>query len=257
MSFHDQILLEFVDAIFSCHNKESMFPFLEVASSKLGFDNISYTYIPAILTRSLSTMPPVFQVSRSYEHNFIEHYVEAGFGQYDFVIKKIFDGELSSIIWWDQKGLTNSELEIIQVARNDYRITHGVSIPTLRDNSGIAVLSATSECSREQFSFLCNENLDCLRKIARMYSDRLLSSSSNEIFFFSSFAKMFSLTERHVLRGLADNKKLKVIAHDLGLDYKYIANSVIKSLRDKFGGVSRDKMLLEAGLLDIEALFTV
>jgi hypothetical protein len=254
MSNLQQVFLEFCDALYSATDIDTLFAALEKAVQAMGFDNLSYTFVPGALGRSLYRLSPIFRLSQSYNAKFIQHYSEAHFGRDDFTIKRITGGDLTPMIWWreaEDKRLTKSELEVITVARQDYGIHQGISIPTFSDGYNIAGVSVTREEMDRGFDQLCMERGDYLRKMSLMFSDRALCLSEARTVFMEPLLQTLSTTERHVLCALAQGNNLKAVCQELELDYKYVANSVLKSLRKKFGNVTRDTLMYEAGLLNI------
>lgn len=178
-------------------------------------------------------------------------------GRDDFTIKRITGGDLTPMIWWREvecKRLTKSELEVIAVARQEYGIHQGISIPTFTDGYNIAGVSVTREEIDSGFDRICKERGDYLRKISLMFSDRVLCLSEARAVFMAPILRTLSTTEKQVLCELARGHNLKTICRELKLDYKYVANSVIKSLRQKFGDVTRDTLMYEAGMLNFAQL---
>ena len=243
-------LHEFIEALYAAQDLDSAFQALECAVLKLGFEHLSYTYIPDQLNRLLSQLSPVFKLSSQYRTDFIDHYQDANFGQHDFTIKKMTQGELTPISWWDtakQEPLEQKELNVIEVARNEYGLRHGVTIPVYAAGGSVAGLSVTSPEQDKLFALLYEDRIGTLTLIARMFSDRVLQLPANRALFFNPFLDQFSSTEKQVLTLLAQGSQLKQIAFQLQLDYKYLSNAVIPSLRKKFGNVTRDQLMYEAG----------
>lgn len=257
MSTMQQVFLEYCDALYSTSDLDTMFRALEKAVLALGFDNLSYTFIPGALGKSLRGLSPIFKLSREYNQKFIEHYSEAHFGKDDFTIKRITGGDLTPMVWWREaqnKRLSESELKVIAVARQEYGIHQGISVPTFTDGYNIAGISVTREEADRAFDRLCDERGDYLRRMSLMFSDRVLCLSEARTIFMTPILKTLSATEKQVLLELAQGRNLKAISQELKLDYKYVANSVLRSLRKKFGDVTRDMLMYEAGLLNITHL---
>jgi len=257
MSSLQQVFLDFCDDLYACRDVDGMFAALEKAVQAMGFDNLSYTYVPGALGQSLTQLAPIFKLSRTYNTRFIQHYSEAKFGKDDFTIKRIMQGDLTPMVWWEEAGdkrLTQSELEVIAVAREDYGICHGVSVPTFTDRRSIAGVSVTREETDASFDQLWRERGDYLRKMSIMFSDRVLCMTEVKALFMAPILQSLSPTEKQVLCELAKGRNVKAVCQELHLDYKYVANSVLKSLRKKFGNVTRDTLMYEAGLLNITHL---
>jgi DNA-binding CsgD family transcriptional regulator len=251
-----ELQMEFCDALYSATDLDSMFAALEKAVLAMGFDNLSYTFVPGALSQRLDGLSPIFKVSRCYNTRFIEHYSAAGFGRDDFTIKRITKGDMKPMVWWQEAGegrLSNSELNVIAVARH-YGIHQGISIPTFTDGYNIAGVSVTREEPDRGFDQLWQERGDLLRKMALMFSEHALHQNEVRAVFMSPILNALSHTEKKVLNRLARGGSLKAISQELQLDYKYVVNSVIKSLRKKFGNITRDALMYEAGVLNLAQL---
>jgi DNA-binding CsgD family transcriptional regulator len=252
-----QVFLDYCDALYAAKDIDTMFSGLEKAVQAMGFDNVSYTYVPGAIGQSLHQLAPIFKLSSAYNTQFIQHYSDARFGNHDFTIKRIMGGDLTPMIWWreaDAKRLSKSELEVIEVARQDYGIHQGISLPTFTDGRSIAGVSITREEKDLAFEQLYEEKGSYLRKMSMMFSNRVLCMEEARVIFMIPIVQSLSLTEKQVLCELAKGRNLKSVCLELDLDYKYVANSVIKSLRKKFGNVTRDALMYEAGLLNIVRL---
>ena len=257
MSTVNQIVLDYYDQLFSADGIDEMFLALEKATASLGFDNLSYTFVPGGISQSPNKLQPIFKISKRYNVGFIRHYVDAEFGQEDFTIKRILSGELSPMVWWQEaknKSISRAEKAVIEVARGEYGIHHGISIPTYTDGYNIAGVSVTREYRDHQFDELCLERGEHLQRISQMFSDRVLCRHDIRAVFMAPFLQKLTATEKKVLSKLAKGCNLKAVCHELQLDYKYVANSVIKSLRKKFGNVTRDALMYEAGMLNFSQL---
>lgn len=255
MDDNQAVLLGFVERLFSASDIDTMFDALEQAASGLGFEHVSFTYIPDFLNRQLCDLAPVFKLSRQYPVEFIDQYAACNFGQHDFTIKKITQGEMETVRWWEMaRQLAPQEKYVIEVARQDYGLRHGITIPVFSEAGAIAGVSVTCNETDQLFDRLCQERINTLTQIARMFSDRALQLPRHRAEFYRPFLDKLSSTEKAVLSRLAQGGNLKTISRDLQLDYKYLANTVIASLRRKFGNVTRDKLLYEAGRIEFDKL---
>lgn len=257
MNDNQAVLLGFVERLFSAHDLDTMFDALEQAVNKLGFEHVSFTYIPDFLNRQLCELVPVFKLSRQYPVEFIDHYAASHFGQHDFTIKRITRGEMEAVRWWElARQLSPQEKQVIEVAREDYGLRHGITIPVFSEAGAIAGVSVTCSENDPLFDQLCHERIDTLILIARMFSDRALQLPRHRAEFYRPFLDRLSSTEKAVLSRLAQGCNLKAVSRDLQLDYKYLANTIIASLRKKFGNVTRDQLLYEAGRIEFDKLIS-
>lgn len=255
MDGNQAVLLGFVERLFSASDIDAMFEALEQAAIQLGFEHVSFTYIPDFLNRQLNNLAPVFKLSQHYPVEFINQYAACNFGQHDFTIKKITRGDMATVRWWEMaRQLAPQEKYVIEVARQDYGLRHGITIPVFSEAGAIAGISVTCSEADQLFDRLCQERIATLTQIARMFSDRALQLPRHRAAFYRPFLERLSSTEKAVLSRLAQSHNLKTISRDLQLDYKYLANTVIASLRRKFGNVTRDKLMYEAGRIEFDKL---
>jgi len=89
------ILVDYVDGLYSTTDPSKMFKVLEQTVNNLGFDYISYTFMPSVILSSLSNSSPVFQISQGYNQKFIQHYTEANFIENDYTVKMILKGDMA------------------------------------------------------------------------------------------------------------------------------------------------------------------
>lgn len=255
MESNQIVLLGFVERLYAANDIDSLFSSLEWAVAQLGFEHVSYTYVPDLLNRLLGDLSPVFKLSQDYPTHFIDQYAASNFGEHDFTIKKILQGEQEPVRWWELVRELNSEEKfIIQVARQDYGLRQGITIPVFSDGASMAGVSITSGETDHLFNLLYHERIKTLTLISRMFSDRALQIPRNRAVFYAPFLNGLSATEKSVLSMLAEGIHLKTIASQLQLDYKYLANAVISSLRRKFGDLSRDQLMYQAGRIEFDKL---
>lgn len=255
---HASILSDFSQRLYDSDDIDTLFSTLEWAVKQLGFEHVSYSYIPDMLNRLLGNLSPVFKLSNQYPIDFIDEYEACRFGQHDFTIKKITEGEQAPLPWWQMAGqLNRKEKHIIEVARHDYGLRQGITIPVYSDGRTIAGVSIKSSESDRLFDLLYDEHIEKLTLISRMFSDRILQSPRNRSIFYKPFINSMSTTEQAVLTLLAEGHHLKTIATQLQLDYKYISNTVMASLRKKFGNVTRDQLMYLAGRMEFADLMEI
>lgn len=258
MNSNQRILLEFTEQIYYQTDVDQMFAIFEKAVNELGFENVSYTYIPEVISELLSDVSPVFKISQDYDTHFIDQYSQEKFGMVDFTIKRILAGEQRAMNWWHEakrKTLSEEEKHVIQVARDDYGMRQGITIPTYLSGGSLSGVSVTCNESDHAFDLLYQERIRTLEIISRMFNDRLLHQTQAQAIFLAPILKKLTETEKNVLLMLSQGVHLKLIARELNLDYKYLANNVVSSLRKKFGNVPRDQLLYKAGLMNFGQLF--
>lgn len=252
----NMVLLDFIEAMDEANGLDNLFSSLAEASFQLGFDGILYTYIPNVISNSLDEQGPVFLKTDSYDDGYIKHYTEASFAECDFTIKRISTGSMAPINWWQEaenKTLNRHEKNIIEVARHDYHLRYGATIPLMSKLSGISGISVICFDHSPTFSQLFEDSLDTLRIIGQLFNDRVLVSERYQACFYLPFLNRLSATQKLVLAGLAQGKHLKKIADETNISYRYSAN-VVDTLREKFGHVSRERLMYMAGLMHFDEL---
>jgi len=257
MSDFKNILSDYVNELYDTDDPSDMFSALEKAIKALGFDHVSYTFIPSLILSSSTACSPVFQLSDGYDVRFIQHYTEAGFSDHDYTVKSILNMDMSVKNWWedaDKRILSKQEKEVIEVAKYEYGIANGVTIPTYGDGVNVAGVSVSSADRSTSFSILYSEKINFIRKISIMYSDRVIGIPSVKSIFGLPFLSQLTTTEKKVLSMMAEGCNVQSIAHDLSLDYKYVANKIVSNIRKKMGGVSRDRMMYYAGNMIVDKI---
>lgn len=250
------VMLDFLEKIDQCADIDSMFVALDRATHQLGYDGIAYTYIPTVISESLDAMSPVFKLSDGYNPDFISHYADAAFAENDFTIKRIAEGHKLPINWWQEaraKSISAQEQHIIEVARDDYHLRHGVTIPTHYQEDGIAGISVVSQDNDAHFSQLYSETLNSLCDLSKLFNAKVMMSVDSKACFYLPFLQSLSYTQQQVLSHLAAGVNLKRVADKLDINYKY-AHHVVKQLREKFGNVSRERLMYLAGLMRFNEL---
>ncbi|MGB1237351.1 MAG: autoinducer binding domain-containing protein [Pseudomonadales bacterium] len=133
--------------MYDAQSVEQKFDACVQAITALGFDGLAYSYIPRFQLETKSESSPVFLASDSYPKHFLTQYSEQDLAASDFTIREINNGNLAPIDWWhyaDAAQLKRSELRVIEIARYDYGIINGYSIPTMSDERGVAGASLIS-----------------------------------------------------------------------------------------------------------------
>jgi len=231
---------------------EQCFRALSRAVEKLGFDGIVYT---AILTKLRPNPPvgPLFLHSDGYDKKFLAHYEQAGFAEHDFTIKRIQKGDLSPMDWWEeeQKGVLKAdEKTVIQVARHDYSLSNGVSIPTQCSEGRIAGASIISTEDRLAFLRVLHERLPTLRCMVRLFHDRVQNDPQCSKLFLLPFLQDLSEKERKILKFMSTELHLKVIEDHCGITSGYAKNLMV-DLYKKFEVKNGNRLRYLLGLYGI------
>lgn len=256
MASKELLFMDFIEDLDEAKNLDELFEALEKLSQLLGFECISYTYVPEAIGGSLERFAPIFKISKNYEQKFIDHYVHESFAEQDFTIKRIKQGDLSPMVWWHEAGkgaISDQEKKVIEVAREDYGLRNGLSIPTLSRGGSIAGVSVICREKDKPFAKLMQDNIRLLRHASIIFSDRVLARENYYSVFFSPLLERLSDTEKQLLQGLVKGMHLKQLAPELGISYKYAGNAMEK-LRTKLGHVTREQLLYMVGTMDVSSL---
>ena len=250
---HRALLGDYLVDLYGASSPEAEFQITVRYVTQLGFDGLLYCYIPSLLVDKKLAFDPVFNVSDSYSAQFLTHYEEAGFAEHDFAIKRVVTGQADIIDWWQEEKrntINDQEKEVILVAREDYGIRNGITLPTMINNVGFAGASLISESSTPGFSLLSNESLATAKIIVQTYHNKLFNSPRSQQKFILPVLDRLNDTDRKVLKYLIRHKTMSRVKDVTGVSFHY-ANRVVERLRSKLGDISRNELVYYAGLLNL------
>jgi hypothetical protein len=240
-------------------NYDAAFSAFDQLLTSVGFDSVLYSHIPSIVLSGTSASQPVFSTSESYDSRYMMQYMEAGFYKDDHVISSINDGRMSHIDWWKEaetKAVSKGAMEVFSVARDDFKMTNGFTIPTLTGSQGIAAASFISSDAREPFDQLLQENEQLMIASTKIFHNHVM----NQSYFFGKFLEpslpKLNATQRAVFKGLLLGLTTPVIAGQICKNPRYVEN-VVRDLRVKIGGsdiegkplISKDSLIHYGGLM--------
>lgn len=206
----NKFLIDFIDGFESALNLSDCFTVLGKSVEALGFTGLVYSLIPIGLNK-LTNDNPVFLASSNFSSSFLDHYLNENFAADDFTIKRILKGDLGTIDWWseEQKGtLSTAEKRVIQVAKFDYNIRNGISIPTLSTPQCIAGASVISDAHRDAFD---DERLQLLKAIIKLFHDRVRGKLEYRNTFYTPLLNQLSDREKRVLQFTLRGQAYKAI----------------------------------------------
>jgi len=219
-------LIDFIIEFESSSNINESFKVLEKYVEALGFTGVAYSLIPIGLN-ALISQGPVFLVSSNFSPAFLDHYLNANFAADDFTIKRILKGDLTPMDWWSEqrnKTLSPAENHVIQVAKTDYGISNGLSIPTLSTPQLIAGASVISDIHRH-FTMLIDERLHILRAIIKLFHQRVCSDSEYRKTFYLPLLTKLTEREKRVLKYTVTGKAYKTIDDADGISVSSASNA--------------------------------
>lgn len=244
------LIADFVLELERAEDLEGCFAALTKAVTALGLGGVIYTSIPLGL-QPLHEGGPIFLRSEEFDPRFLIHYQESGFAEDDFTIKRITAGDLAVMDWWseERKGLlTPGERRVIETAREEYRLTNGISIPTMSCRHQIAGASIVSDERDERFALLLHDSLPILRPLVRLFHDRIYAHPTFQSRFYSRLCESLSERERDLLRFTAQGLPLKVYQDLYGVSPS-VAGNQRSRLFDKLGVKNSAELMYFVGLL--------
>jgi DNA-binding CsgD family transcriptional regulator len=216
----------------------------------MGFTGVTYSLIPIGLS-ALISQGPVFLTSSNFSPAFLDHYLNANFAADDFTIKQILKRDLTPKDWWAeaQKGaLISTERHVIQVAKTDYGISNGLSIPTLSTPQLIAGASVISDAATScHFAMLINERSHILQTIIKLFHHRVCSDFEYRKFFYLPLLSKLTEREKRVLTHTVTGQAYKTIDGTDGISASSASN-VRSVLFKQFGVKNASELAYLTGL---------
>jgi len=250
-----QLIVDYVSELCAAEGVEQCFDALERAVIRLGFDGVIYSsYL--LCSQKEESASPVLLRSEGFDAAFLKHYVEAGLTDQDFTIKRILQGNVEPIDWWleDERGILEpQERTVIEIARHDYGLHNGISIPTLSDKEEIAGASLVSNDKEPGFRKLLDEHFQVLRNLVRLFHDRIYADPVCRKTMMLAHLSDLSEKERKILEFLATGRPLKNIdGKDITPAY---ANKLLGGLSQRLGATNRQQLRYLLGLYRIHDLW--
>lgn len=248
------LLGEFVDVLFSAASIQERFTLYVNFIGTLGFEErVVYTYVPLLgMEREGKLFPamPEFMNTSNYPVDFLQHYVTDDLALYDISVKKIknHDFSLTNYVEYAETiGLKPDEKHFERLATQLYGCVNALSIPAA-GVSGISTINIINREHPELFKHLMRERSELLLQMTHIFHSLVLADPQTCTRFTSPFLPSLNDTEITVLRYAASGKPFKNIQDHTRIPYRYASN-VLDKLRDKLGGINRDRLLYLAGFL--------
>jgi len=154
--------------------------------------------------------------------------------------------------------MTKTEANVIVTAREDYKVIHGLTIPTLSGNRGIAGASFICSDNDRAYQQLKTMSLNQLKLCTQVFHSTVVSNAYLADSFIKPLIPDLNTTERNFLKGLAEGKSMIAIADELETSVKYL-DKVLRRTREKFSGVgvdeqtqiNRNQLIYHIGLLNL------
>ncbi|MGQ7843003.1 autoinducer binding domain-containing protein [Granulosicoccus sp. 3-233] len=254
-------LHDYVEALLKADSFETAFDIYQQEVVRLGFDGVLYSIIPQAIIQTEFQINPVYIVSSGYESAFLDHYQQAQFFKYDPLIVALQEGTRQTLDWDGEIAsdyiLRNAvSREIMEVARS-YGLRHGLTIPLMSDERGVAAASIVSRES-SGFEALKQAALPALETRTTLFHNRVMTTPDFSSTFSKPLLDTFNTKQLGYVLGLASGLSTEDIAYSLGTSVGYLEQSMLK-LRRKLSGVSefdsasvnRNQIMYTAGLLHL------
>ncbi|MGV6810274.1 MAG: autoinducer binding domain-containing protein [bacterium] len=252
---HSQLIGDFVTEMYQAQTFEARFNIYGRYIQKLHFDYAVYAYLPKIngAKKSPIITQPLFKMTDEYPKDFVQEYAHRHFEKDDITIKAYNKNKTNPIDWWQyhkNNDMTAQELEVIQVARRDYGMENGLSIPTLQDSRGLAAASVVSTEKGQSYQRLKQENFTTLVYLTKLFHSIVFNEPSSYRAFLPMAFQTLSEKEKRVLQHLVNGYGLKVLEDYTGISQRY-GDKLIVKMRKKLGGLSTQQLVYYTGVFDL------
>ncbi len=238
MSYQNNVITNFAIALSETSGFDKCFELLKCSVQKLGFDGVLYMSSPLGFSSSNKEKAlSIFQASDAYSLSFLEHYAQANFVEHDYTVKFTLAGKMELVDWWEKEHegiLSKEELNVFSVAREDYNMRNGLSIPTLctpHEISGASVIC----CDRDQvYSQLVKNNAQYVKALIKIFHNRIQADMDCKKVFIIPFFDKIGIKERQLLKFLATGLPMKALDSHYDISAGY-AKNLLPKICEKLG----------------------
>lgn len=242
-----RLIGQYVVDLYSTVTADDEFLITQKYISSLGFDGLLYCLVPNIAS---GLFKPILNTSDAYSPAFMKHYEEANFQERDFAFNRILSGHSPLVDWWgevEKNSVKENELEVLQVAREDYNVTNGLSVSTMHSQLGFAGASLISQENAPLFKKLMVESLEVARTILSVYQGKLMTSASSRRLYILPILDRLNETDKKILKYIVTHKTMGRVEDVTGVSPNY-ANRVIERLKIKLGCTSKHELAYYCGV---------
>jgi len=220
----------------------------------LGYEGVSYTFVPSFSHGAGLDKPLTFNTSRYFPENYKDRFVYRQFKHNDSMQSEIQGQDMSPMDWktcWECDGLTKEDY-IRANLKDGHGIKNGISLPAADYDKGIAGVCVISKANDTEFEILKKETLKTLSLCTSTFHDLTIHQPSSELMNTLIIPVIGDLKSKEIiiLRFLASGEHLKNIQESTGISYS-VANNHLKDLRDRLGGITQNKLMYLVGKLNI------
>lgn len=214
--------------------------------TRIGFDSALYSYMPSIVhfntKESLfGSSASLFWVSNDYPKAFLDVYNDRGYLNTDPIAQLIREGCRDILDWSEvqtHQQVSKQGQEVFDVAKHEYGLHFGVTIPTFSGKVGISAVSVMSHNpDSEHFEQLKQARLHHIVSASRLLNAMVTAQRFDQTIFTYPVLPKFNETQRKVIRGLLNGLSVPAIAKQIHKSSGYIENTV-RDMRIKLGGLN-------------------
>lgn len=239
--FWDMFATKTIDEAFGVYEKEV---------EELGFYGAGYGIAPELYLKSGLSVRTVFKVSGSRNPKFLKHYQDENFEKDDFTVKRLRNGKMDVMDWWHferQGKLNDAERHVITVAREEYGVQNGITIPLMNNSYGIAAASVLCKEKGDKYTSLLKENYQSLIVCTQAFHKHVMTTSRMHHHFLSSVLNRLTEKEKYVIRHLVSGRAMKQIDK---VTPAYAAK-LVRVLKEKLGISKTQELIYYVGVLKL------
>ena len=183
----------------------------------------------------------------------IENYQKHNFSENDFTIRLVESGRLAIIDWWDEAEkltLTEKEQYVVDITKNKFNVSKGITFPTLSSDLGLAGVSIVSFNKDYLSKEVDPKTLEHLKVCSRMYHDYTMVHHDARYNFILPILQTLTPKKKIVLKHLISGQPMKKITEESDITIRY-ADKLLIELRKEFGNISKNELIYFLGLLNI------
>lgn len=242
---------KFALALSEADGFEECFKLLKDTVQQLGFDGALYMSIPVGLLQHKEKTPlTIFQASNAYAPIFLQHYAHENFAEHDYTIKATAAGEKGVMDWWGvvHKGILNEkELNVFAVAREEYKMRNGLSIPILSTAYEISGGSVVSYENDDAYAKLIKDHSSTIETLMKLFHCRVHADIACNKVFIAPLLEDLSPKERMLLKFMISGRPLKVIDKHCELSPGY-AKNLLATVCAKLGAKNVHELIYLLGV---------
>lgn len=250
-----QFQCDFINELYAGRSFNERFIIYDKYVKKLGFEAVAYSLMPRMQLESCFKVDLVFHCSDSFSTDFLDHYTTEQLIQDDFTVRRICNNILLPMDWREYeltKQLRPKEESLIKLAREDYGINNGLSIPTMNNEAGFSGASIVSSEKDASFKKLKRENADALAFITHRFHESNFKSSKLPREFVTPFLERLTPNEFGILSHLASGQHFQKIENSIKIaSYKVASNALRNLINNKFNSITKERLMYLCGQIDL------